>query len=43
MRWSLIVVAGLAGLLLGGAGGVVFAALVADAALRLGPLTPSRS
>jgi hypothetical protein len=35
MRWSLVVVAGLAGLLLGGPGGAVFTAIVADAALRL--------
>jgi hypothetical protein len=36
MRWSLVVVAGLAGLLLGGAAGAVFTAVVVDAALRLG-------
>jgi hypothetical protein len=43
MRWSIVVVAGLAGLLLGGVVGAVFGALVAGAALRLGPVALSRS
>ncbi len=42
MRWSLVVVAGLGGLLLGGADGAVFTAVVADAAVRLGPVLRSR-
>jgi hypothetical protein len=37
MRRSLVVGAGLAGLLLGGAGVAIAAALIADAALRLRP------
>lgn len=41
MRWSLVV-AGFAGLLLGGIPGAVFAAVVTDAALRLGPVALSR-
>jgi hypothetical protein len=43
MRSPLVVVAGLAGLLLGGVGGAVFAALIAGVALRLGPAGLSRS
>ena len=43
MRWSLVVVAGLAGLLLGGPGGAVFTAVIADAAVRLAPALRSRS
>jgi hypothetical protein len=42
MRWSLAVFAGLAGLLLGGPGGAVFAAVVTDAAVRLAPALRSR-
>jgi hypothetical protein len=42
MRWALVVVAGLAGLLLGGAGVAVLTAVIADAALRLGTLARSR-
>ena len=42
MRWSLVVVAGLGGLLLGGAEGAVFTAVIADAAVRLGPVLLSR-
>jgi citrate lyase alpha subunit len=43
MRWSLIVAAGLAGLLLGSVGGAVFTAVIADVVLRLGPVALSRS
>jgi hypothetical protein len=43
MRWSLVVVAGLAGLLLGGPGGAVFTAVIADAAFRLAPTLRTRS
>ena len=42
MRWSLVVVAGLGGLLLGGADGAVLTAMIADAAVRLGPVLRSR-
>jgi hypothetical protein len=42
MRWSLVVVTGLGGLLLGGAEGAVFTAVIADAAVRLGPVLRSR-
>ena len=42
MRWSLVVAAGLAGLLLGGADGAVFTAVIADAAVRIAPVLRSR-
>jgi hypothetical protein len=42
MRWLLVVAAGLGGLLLGGADGAVFTAVIADAAVRLGPVLLSR-
>jgi hypothetical protein len=41
MRSSLIVVAGLGGLLLGGSVGALFIALIADAALRLASVSRS--
>jgi hypothetical protein len=43
MRWSLVIVGSIVGLLLGGVGGAVFVALIADVALRLGPVALSRS
>jgi hypothetical protein len=42
MHRSIVVAAGLAGLLLGGPGGAVFTAIVADAALRLAQAGGSR-
>jgi hypothetical protein len=43
MRSSLIVAAGLAGLLLGGAVGALFTLVITDAALRVAALARSRS